>query len=513
MHTLYLTWKSGGNVDMLTMIKNFHDYISKIHALRIAVGLMYWDQGTIGAPKAGSEQMAKVMGILIKEALEMSISQRMKQYLDDLLEAAGLDEITMGCLRLCRRTYDKFASIPPEEYGKFMELTVNSRIAWEKAKIDNNFTAYAPYLERLIAFKKKFVAYRNIKAHPYDVLLDDYEPEMTVGFLDDYFEKLKANIIPLLKKIMSSKKKIRTDFVKISVKKDIQEKITYILLNTLGYDFSKGKLAESMHPFSISFNQNDCRIATNYRLDDFMFSYFCTAHECGHAIYEMGKRHDLLGTILEMDISTALHESQSRFYENIVCRSYEFWTFIYDKIKTYLGSQFSEVTARDFYEVSNKVSPSLIRIEADELTYPLHIMIRYELEKLIFSGDIDVYELPKLWNYKYEEYLGVCPSTDSEGILQDVHWAEGMFGYFPSYSLGDAYGAQLRHYMMKDFNLYEAISNGEISKVTDWLREKIHQYGSLYTASELIVKGTGEPLNVDYYIKYLNDKYSELYEI
>jgi carboxypeptidase Taq len=498
-------------------IREFRDYTDKMKLREMALSAIFWDQETV-APKKSAEQMSKVIGLLSEELHALGIAPKMKEYLDilDSYEAKDeakheMDEITKGIHRVLKIEYNKLKNIPADEYGKYSELKMKSMSVWKEAKADNDFAKFAPYLKEIIEYEKRFIGYRGYKDHPYNTLLDDYEPGMTAAVLDEYFAKLKDGVVPLLKKVTDSAKTINDDFAHLQVEKPVQEKISVYLMDKLGYDRDRGVLAESEHPFSMSFHRDDCRITTKYKEDSFLSSYFSVAHEIGHAMYEMGTREDMMGTHLDSGISNGIHESQSRFYENIICRSREFWANIYDDIKAILGERFIGISLEEFYEASNKINPSLIRVEADELTYSLHVMVRYEMEKLIIGGDIDVMELPKLWNDKYEEYLGIRPPTDTEGILQDVHWSEGYFGYFPSYSLGNAYGGQLLHYMKKDLDTDKLIADGNIVAITNWLSEKIHKHGSLYEPNELLMNAIGEPLNADYFIEYLNGKYGQIY--
>ena len=281
----------------------------------------------------------------------------------------------------------------------------------------------------------------------------------------------------------------------------------------MGYDFDAGKLEESVHPFTIGLSREDVRITTNYDENDFRPAIFSCIHEGGHAIYEQNIPENLSGTGLQDGASMGIHESQSRFYENIIGKSQEFWIYFYAEVKKRF-TQFKDVDFEEFYKGINLVEPSFIRVDADELTYSLHIIIRYEIEKALINGEVEVEDLPELWNSKYKEYLGIEPKNDSEGVLQDVHWAGGTIGYFPSYALGNLYGAQFFNKMKKDMpSVLEDIKQGKLDSVYNWLKENIHKHGAIYTPAELIKIVTGEELNAKYFIDYLNEKYSNIYKL
>lgn len=294
--------------------------------------------------------------------------------------------------------------------------------------------------------------------------------------------------------------------------KENQKKVSNYLAEYLGFDFNKGVISESTHPFTLTVNNDDVRITTRYIEELPLSSIFSTIHETGHAIYEQGISNDLKETILADGTSMAIHESQSRFYENIIGRSKTFWIKIYENLKN--EYKFLEnISIEEFYKGINSVQPSLIRVEADELTYSLHIMIRYEIERGIFDGKYEIKDLPKIWNEKMKEYLGIGPKNDGEGVLQDVHWSCGLIGYFPSYALGNAYSAQIYNKMKEELNIEKILLDGDMEKIKCWLHKKIHQYGKLKTPKELIEEITGEDLNPKYYIDYLKEKYLKIYEL
>ncbi|MDR2650060.1 MAG: carboxypeptidase M32 [Clostridiales bacterium] len=495
-------------------VLDFKAYVERVNAIRQALYLFSWDMA-VGAPKGGTASRAKYVGILSAEEFSMRVSDEMKGFLD-ALDPCGesLDESTKAMLRICRRDYYTYKKIPVEEMREYSELLPKAQSIWEKARAENDFAAFAPVLDRIIRFQKKFVEYRGYDGHPYNTLLDDYELGMTVETLDAFFKKLKEAIVPLLKRISAlDRQKNNAGFIHRHVPIERQQAIARLLMKTIGFDLNRGMLLESAHPFTTNLGKNDVRITTRYHENAFLSSFYSVLHECGHAIYEQNKMDEIADTILDTGVSMGVHESQSRFYENIIGRSEAFWAYIHYGLMEILGDTFKDMSARKLYEAANIAKPSLIRIEADELTYCLHIMVRYEIEKQLFSGDFDVNKLPGVWNAKMKEYLGIEPLTDSEGILQDIHWSDGSFGYFPSYALGNAYAAQIFHVMRRDIPFESCVRTGDFKRIQEWLTETIHRFGSLTTPSDLIENLSGEALNPDYYIEYLTEKFTALYEL
>jgi len=498
-------------------IQEFKAYLERIIMYSQAMSILSFDSETI-APEGGLENRAKRAGFFELEIFNMAVSSTMKGFLEALEPHQNeLDVHTKAMYRLAKKDYDEATKLPPELVKAYAELTEESASVWRKARTENNYKAFSPYLKRIIDMKKQVLTLRASEipegGQPYDIFLDDFEEGMTIKKYDDFFEKLKATVIPLIKKVAASKKKIDTSFANTKVDIATQRKISELLANHVGYDLNRGYIGEAMHPFCNGSHKTDIRITTHYYENDFMSSLYSVMHEIGHAIYEQNVGDDIADTTLGDGASSGIHESQSRLYENVIGRNLAFWEYIIDELKSLLPKEFASVTPQMFYEAANESKPSLIRVEADELTYSLHVIIRYEIEKMIFSGEVDVDDLPAIWNQKYQEYLGITPPDDADGVMQDVHWSEGLFGYFPTYALGSAYAAQMLHYMNKEFNIDELILKGEFSKITAWLTDKIHKHGSIYTPNQLIEQAFGEQLNGEYYAKYLEDKFSKLYQL
>jgi carboxypeptidase Taq len=493
--------------------KQFHETLEKIKAYNHSMSLIYWD-GATGAPKKGVDNRSKILGILAGEVFKLTTSHDTNECLIVLEKHAHeLDDVTNAIVKEVRKDYDKLTKIPAEEYRAYAELKGKANVVWEEAKNKSDFSIFEPYLEKLIGYLRKFVEYRGYKDHPYNTLLDDYEPGMTTEKLDKFFGELKENIVPLVKKIQNSDKKIKADFLTNSYSPKKQEEFSQYLLSKINFDKDAGIMKESEHPFTINFTKNDVRITTHYFEDNFTSAIFSTVHEGGHALYEQNIGENIAETILGTGTSMGIHESQSRMYENVFGRNINFWKYFYPKLVEIFPNQLSNVSLNEFYEAINKIENSLIRIEADELTYSLHIMVRYEIEKMLIEGNIEVKDLPKIWNEKMEEYLGITPPNDEMGVLQDVHWSDGLFGYFPSYALGNAYASQFEYTMRKTLDIDRLLVNGEFNKIQEWLRENIHKYGCLKKPNEIVKDVTGEELNPKYFIQYLEDKYNRLYNL
>ncbi|MBO0958215.1 carboxypeptidase M32 [Neobacillus sp. MM2021_6] len=492
--------------------KEFLEYVKKMSAYNEALGLIYWDLRT-GAPKQAVEQRSEVIGMLSSEVFKMSTSEEMAAYIANLSKQQ-LSETTSKILEECKKEYERNKKIPAEEYKEFVILQSKAESVWEEAKEKADFALFSPYLEKLVAMTKRFICYWGHEEKKYNVLLDMYEPDMTMEVLDQVFSELRGKIVPLVKRISESSHKPETDFLLKKFPKENQREFSLKILEKMGYNFNAGRLDETVHPFAIGLNPGDVRVTTKYDENDFRTAVFGTIHEGGHALYEQNISTDLIGTPLCSGTSTGIHESQSLFYENILGRSFSFWRNNYNLLKEYANGQFDQVQLEEFYRSINESKPSLIRIEADELTYPLHVIIRYEIEKGLFNDEIEVKDLPKIWNDKYEEYLGIRPENDAMGVLQDVHWAGGSFGYFPSYALGYMYAAQFKHKMLEDIpNFDQLLEEGNLLPIKEWLTKNIHQYGKMKKPLEILQDVTGEGLNAQYLVDYLYEKYGKVYQL
>lgn len=504
------------NQSIISALEKFTELDEKISHFNSILGLLSWDQKVI-APKKGRSIFANANGTLRTEAFKLTVSEEMGELLRTLSAPEAdeyLNEAAKAKVRERLKAYNRSKSIPAEMIKDFSVLTSKANDAWEEARENNDFEKYLPYLEEIVEFKRKAVEIYGYENHPYDALLDEFEPGLTVEKLDPLFVKLRESSADLLKRIQNSTYKPRAEIFEQPYSVEQQKEFNRHILPLIGFKMEAGRLDETVHPFAQTVNTGDVRITTRYLEDNVRSAIFGTIHEAGHGIYEQNINPEFEGTVIQEGASFGIHESQSRFLENMVGRSEHFWKYFYPKLQERFPDQLGEVELDDFYRAINAVQPSFIRVEADELTYNLHIMVRYEIEKALIAGEIEAKDLPGIWNDKMNEYLGINPASDSEGVLQDIHWSFGGLGYFPSYSLGNLYAAQILDKVQRDVpDFYESIEKGNFSVIQQWLKENIHQYGKLYTPNELIVKATGEELNADYLVQYLEEKYSKVYKL
>jgi len=498
---------------MNQLFEQLNPYLERNMAFEAAMTLFEWDLETL-APTAGLEYTSKVIGILSDEYFKNIVNDQVKTLVDQLKRENDLSDQERAVVKELSDRLEKLKAVPPEEYKEYASLKAKSTAVWAKARKDQDYAAFAPVLEKVIFYEKRFANYRSEKGKDlYNILLSDYEKDFDIKTLDRFFGELKTYIIPLLKTVTAKNDAIDDSFLYASYDIVKQREFARFLAEYVGFDFERGILAESAHPFTTNLHNRDVRITTNYHEKNLASAIFSVIHEVGHGIYEMGIADDITQTIVGTGASMGIHESQSRFFENLIGRSKAFWKPIYGKLVALFPTQLEKVSLDEFVKGINKVRPGLIRIEADELTYCLHIMVRYEMEKMIIDGNIDIRELPGLWNDKYEEYLGVRPQNDAEGILQDIHWSQGSFGYFPSYALGTAFASQIYHHMNQEVDLNKVMESGVLKPVIEYLRTNLHQYGKTKSARELLTAVTGEDFNPHYYIEYLKEKYIRIYDI
>ncbi|HEU4963677.1 MAG TPA: carboxypeptidase M32 [Bacilli bacterium] len=501
--------------NLQTQVQEFQAYVKRMKHLEEAANLIYWDLRT-GCPKKGVPQRSETVGMLSTDLFKMSISEEMGRMLDALSASDVLDQldpITRASVLERKKDYDLNRKIPTDKYQEYVVLCSQAEHAWQEAKANNDFDNFAPYMEKIVATLREFIEIWGYEENKYDALLDQYEPGMTVSKIDAIFQPLREGTVALLKQVKAAqapdKKFLDQEFPKAQ-----QREFSEFILREIGYDFDAGRLDESAHPFASGLNPGDVRVTTRFLPNDFQSALFGTIHECGHALYEQNLSHDLLNTFLCTGTSMGIHESQSRFWENMIGRSQEFWSNYYEKLKEKFPQQFEGVGLEDFYKAINTAEPSLIRTEADELTYNLHIMIRYEIEKDLINGKIEVRDLPRVWNEKMEEYLGITPPNHTDGVLQDIHWSGGAFGYFPSYTLGNIYAAMFENTLRKEIPDYKAqVARGDMSQVKAWLTEKVYRHGKSKLPKEIMVDTTGEEINSEYLLRYLEDKYKAVYGI
>ncbi|WP_082234032.1 carboxypeptidase M32 [Halobacillus massiliensis] len=495
---------------MKTTEQKFWDHLREQTSFGEAIGLMAWDMRT-KAPKKGMDHRSEVIGLLSQKVHDLQTSETLKSYIDELKPQTE-PGLLRDALLEAEDTYNKQTKIPTELYKKFVTVQTKAESVWVEAKEQNDFESFRPYLEQLVDFNRQFASYWGYENHPYDALLDQYEPGITVEKLDEVFPPLRESLTALLNNIQNSPNQPDASVLKGHFPKEKQEAFSEVVLKRMNYDFNAGRLDETVHPFAIGLNTGDVRVTTKYDETDFRTAVFGTIHEGGHALYEQNIDPQLAFTPLATGTSMGIHESQSLFWENFVARSRSFWQNHYQLFQDYAPENFKQLDFTDFFHAINEVKPSLIRIEADELTYPLHIMIRYELEKALINGDIEVRDLPDLWNQKMKDYLGIVPPTNSEGVLQDIHWAGGDFGYFPSYALGYMYAAQLNYVLRQELNMDDLMEKGDFAQIQKWLTEKVHRFGKRKKPLAILHDVTGEGLNSSYLVEYLTAKYKMIYQ-
>lgn len=494
---------------MQNSIKIYQEMRKKLNAYYYAMWVMSWDSET-ELPHGAVDYRSEQIEVLTNEIYALETNKTYLKAIDLLyLNRDKLDDLLKREIEKVEKELRLIKKMPKDEYIDYQVLLSKSSSVWADAKRQNNFEMFSPVLDKIIYYNRKISKYLQTDTlKGYDVLLDIYEEGMTTKVYDAFFQKLRDELVPFVLSSTSGKGPLPRKLSKNRFPAEKQELFNKYLLDVFKYDLNRGVLKTSEHPFTSNFTSDDVRITTKYLENSIESAIFSTIHEMGHGIYEQNVDSKLRNTLLGGGASMGIHESQSRMYENMIGRSYAFWEVHFDKLKEIFQKELKGVTLLDFYHYINRAERSLIRTEADELTYPLHIMVRYEVEKQLISGKLKTKDLPKRWRKLYQEYVGVRPKNDQEGVLQDIHWAGGMFGYFPTYALGSAYAAQIYYAMNKEFNIENAISNNEIYKINDWLKEHVHTFGKSKTPKEIMLFATKESFNPDYYIEYLKRKFS-----
>lgn len=491
----------------------FLQELKEIDLLRQTYALLDWNAQT-GMPDKAAEERSAVSSYIYGQYFEKLVGPTIKEAMAYFPEhQAELSAVGQTVFQVAKRDYDQYQAVPPEKMVAYTAATSRAHQAWAKARETKNFADFQEALADNIRLTKELIPFwQKAETTPYDVLLNQYEPHMTTEKLDAVFSQLREGIIKIRKAL---EKGTAPDTALLSRKmtKEQQRKFVTKVVADLGYDFSRGRLDDTIHPFATGINHHDVRLTTRWHEEDFAMGIMGVMHEAGHGMYEQGILEKYAYTPVHEGASMGIHESQSLFNEIIIGSDRSFWQKQYPFFQECAEGTFDDVAFEDFYRALKNTKASLIRIEADGLTYCLHIIIRYEMEKLIFNGEAAIQDLPTIWNDKYEEYLGIRPTNDLEGILQDVHWSGGMFGYFPSYALGYMYAAQLHHAMNRSFDVSAVLASDDYSPILDWLREHIHQYGRSKEPNELIVGATGEELNPQYLLDFLEGLYFDVYRI
>ena len=490
--------------------EGYKKHLQKIAHLNSAMALLSWDQ-EIYMPKKGAGVRAQQFSTLSGMIHEMATDPQFENLVDHLLKKSSFGFKEMRNLQESKESIEQSKKLPADFIQRAAMARSEAFQSWEEARKEEDYSIFVPALQKIVDLEREKARLLGYADHPYDALLNLYEKNSTVRKLEQMFAQVKSQIVPLVKEL-GKKEQVNNDFLYQSYDKTKQFDFSLEILKMMKYDFDAGRQDLSTHPFTINFNTQDVRVTTRVSENDLAEVIWSTVHEGGHGLYEQGLPADHYGLPSGEYVSLGIHESQSRIWENNIGRAKHWWKFLYPSLQAVFPDQLKEVFLDDFHKGMNKVQPSLIRTSADELTYHVHVMIRYEIEKGLMEGVYEVADLEEVWNEKYTEYLGVTPSKPTEGVLQDIHWSHGSLGYFPTYSIGSFYAAQFYAQAKKEIpGLEDQLAKGNVDQFLALMRSKIHCFGKLYTAEQLCEKFTGEPLNIKYFVDYAKKKYSEIY--
>ena len=482
------------------------------YAYFYAMSTIELDATTVAPPET-QEGRSIALGILSKRMHELTSSDELWEAVNALCDnekEAG--EIYFRRAELLRRSLADSRVVPTDEYVAYSQLLSQASYVWHKAKLASDWASFEPIVEKLVETQKHFAELAHPGEDPFDVALDKYEEGTSKEYYDAFFSELKETLIPLIAKVRAAEQP-DDSWLHVPYPIEQQKKLSQILMDAFCLDRNHCAIGETEHPFTGGTSSKDVRITTHYYEDMPLASVYSVIHEGGHANYELHVDPAYDYTVLAGGCSMAVHESQSRFWENYVGRSREFTDWLWPRFRELFPEQTAGKTADDFYRCVNKAQPSLIRTEADELTYSMHVIIRYEIEKMLFAGEITVKQLPETWNRLYKEYLGIDVPNDRQGVLQDSHWSGGSFGYFPTYSLGTAYSAQILQTMKKDLDFSALVAADDMKPILDWLTERIYRHGHFIKPGDVVPSICGEPFSAKYYAEYLTDKFSKLYNL
>lgn len=494
-------------------LTEFKELIKKIEYIKYTLNsLIYWDKITY-MPKEAIGYRSQVMSFLADEQYKLFTCDAFRSYVEYFDGNPKNDCVTEAMIKRIKRNFLYVSKIPEKEYSAYIELIAVSEQIWAEAQEKSDFQMFLPQFEKIFDCFRKFAEYWGYEDDPYDALMGYYEEGMTVGKIDPIVQEVKTFLIDFIDQI-KKEGHIKEEW-KQNYKVDLnrQEKLWKAILNKIGFSFQRGRLDTGSHTTILANSPYDVRIVNTYSEADLKTGIFNVLHSGGKGIYQQSIAPELLGTFLCEVPSFAMEESIGRFYENMIGRNKGFWQCFFDTAKEIIP-EIEESSAQLFYEKGNLMHPSAIRLNADELTYLVHVIVRYELERDLIGGKIKVRDLPKIWKEKYQSYLGIIPENDGEGVLQDIHWAAGYVGYFPTYFLSNLWAAQLAAAIEKEMGSLEQLTaEGRFDQINHWLKEKVYRFGAIYSSEELIESATGEPLSSKYYIDYLRKKYSEVYKL
>ena len=490
--------------------------LAQIARIEQCAGLLGWDQQTYmppGAANARAEQIA-ALSQLLHQMVSGDETGNLLSKAEAETQGQDADSDNVRMLSRLRRTYDRMTKLPEALVIELARHSSLSQEVWIRARQMSDFDTFAPSLEKMLDLTRQATEYLGYDAHPYDALVDQYEAGTKQADVAAMFADMKPHLVELNRAIAQSKNPVDDSLIHGEFPVDAQRKLTLDVVKAIGFDLTRGRQDVAEHPFCSNFSRDDVRITTRFDPRYLSMSIYASMHEAGHAMYEQGSPVAFEATPLAGGTSLGVHESQSRLWENMVGRSRAFTTYLFPQLQQAFPSAFADATPEMYYRAINKVTPSLIRVEADEATYNLHTLLRFELECALLEGTLDVGDVPDAWDAKMEEYLGITPPSDSDGCLQDVHWSAGLIGYFPTYSIGNLLSAQLWHHLGQAVPDRDAqMAEGDFEPILDWLRTHVHAYGSKYLPKELVLKATGEPLTSRYYVDYLNTKYRDIYQL
>ena len=498
---------------MSEKLEQFKSLLAEVADLNNAQALLGWDQQTY-MPQGGAEARGNQLATLGKISHQKFTSDEIGKLLGELekeYEGADSDSDDLRLLKVTRHNYDQATRVPSEFVAEFAVVTSKAFEAWVEARGKSDFSIFRPHLDKVVELNQRYVKFFPPANHPYDILLDQFERGMKTADVKEIFDALRPQQVELLKAI-AEKPQVDDSFLHVEYDEKKMWDFSEEIATKFGYDWKRGRQDKSAHPFTTNFSINDVRITTRFEPENPSIMLFSTMHETGHALYDLGSNQAYERTPLAGGTSLAVHESQSRMWENLVGRSLPFWEHFYPEFQKLFPAQVGNVDLQTFYKGINKVEPSLIRVNADEATYNMHIMLRLELEIGMVEGTVVVKDLPEIWNAKMDEYLGVVPPDDAKGVLQDVHWSGGTLGYFSTYALGNLISAQLWEKINADIpDLADQFRQGKFDALLTWLREKIHVHGSKYEPQELVQRVTGSKIDAAPYVRYLKQKFSAIY--
>ena len=498
------------------LLKEIYDNTREIATLRSCMSVLDWDERTY-MPRNGSENRANQVSLLAGMAHEKFVSPRIGEIINELVQN-GLrpdqDTVDSANIRELKRIYEKEIKIPKSLVEELSRTITMSQGVWQEARQNSDFASFKPWMEKVVKLKQQQAEAVGYAKAAYDAMLDDFEPGASTEKIAQVFASLREELVSLITRIKESGRSPDASIITRDYPVDRQEKFGTEAASAIGFDFKSGRLDVTTHPFCTGFGPGDVRITTRYHKNNFPQAFFGILHEAGHGIYEQGLPRENYGTPCGDSVSLGIHESQSRMWENLVGRSRSFWQHFYPRAKTIFPEALGTTSLDQFHFAINDVRPSFIRVEADEATYNLHILLRFEIESAFFNGDLKIDDVPEIWNKRFKKYFGIVPKNDAEGCLQDVHWSAGLIGYFPTYTLGNLCAAQFFAKAKADLgNLDADFAKGHFSGLFSWLRKNIHVHGQRYRPEQLIINVTEQPLSHKPLIDYLKTKFGELYGI